>query len=114
MHVVAEVPEWVSDSGSWVGLVVGLSTVIVLGYGFARWLRRGLVHAVSEIVDEKLEPLRDEARQVRDELREHMRVEESLAERSAEWRASVDLALRNLQQEAAERVTRDRQGEPST
>lgn len=101
-QILGEVPEWVADGGSWVGFLVGLGTVIVLGYGFARWLRRSLIHAVGEVVDDKLEPIHvelvdaaDAARLVRQELREHM--QDSL-NRSAEWRASVDTALRNLQQ----------------
>lgn len=114
-QVLGEVPDWVADGGSWVGFLVGLGTVIVLAYGFARWLRRGLVHAVGELVDEKVDPLRAdiaeataEARQVHDELRTHMREEERLASQSAEWRSSVDIALRNLQQDAADRAVRDR------
>lgn len=127
-QVFAEVPEWVADSGSWVGLLVGLLSLAGLAYGFGRWMRRSVVHAVGEIVDEKIDPLRvdiaeatHEARQVRDEHREHMRTEDAMAAESAAWRARVDewqaatdIALRNLQQAQVPhfgpRVTTDTSG----
>jgi len=106
--MIGATPEWVSDAGSWVGLVLAVCGVIAACYGFSRWTGRTVAHAVREIVVEELGPVKTEVAALRDELTGHIEDEARAAIESQRWRDEVtgvlhaqDDALRNLQQSQA-------------
>lgn len=112
------------DSLPWVWLGVALCTLGGFGYGFVRWARSqfrdAAVHDVEPVIKaaiaEAIQPIRAEQQAVARDLRAHMNSEDRLRaellglldagkteDRAAfdeirEWRAGVDLALRNIQQ----------------
>lgn len=96
--MIAATPQWVSDAGAWIGLALGLCGLVGALYGFSRWTRRSVEHAVREIVVEEIGPVRADVAALREELRTHVEEEARAEAAAAELMAELTTSVRNLEQ----------------
>lgn len=78
----------------------------LIGEPLATWYTRTFAEHAEPIVRAAVEtavtPIRDEVATFGNELRDHVREEAAHDEAFAQWRARVDIALTNLQRDAAD------------
>ncbi len=100
------------------GLIVGILTLVGMVYGFTVFIMRRFRNMLNEevvpIVEKIVHPIRDEQRVVREELRIHMAVEQSLLSQNTvqltavkEWQSAVLAEVTGIKQALEDRPLDD-------